>query len=328
MKLFILITFAFVVSCSSNNASPPNDGELMNVDAISLYTPLLDNIQPSDCQNNCIWPLRGTEWRLEKFTDDTGAEARVAPETVHTLLFSEIDDRIVGRFDCSTIAGTYQFEEDAEATEMNKRGELAINSLSYTSAKCELPSDRTMDLTNQNERVGNFLNDGTLFLSDSGNILFLKNAGGESLMYRARPDALDGVIRPFRVIATGDRLGTAFDEVTATSTMIVYDSLEDFQNKTPNLATEYRSDIADVDFSRETLIGLFIEPLEYLGPTIRGNVILERADSTEVQFNAFGFWCDNGFGQPRGDNAPFELIAIASLHKPVQPYGIYSSACP
>ena len=330
MRLYLsfYIAIATIAGCSSSQDTPPMSETGTPIDALSLYAPLLDNVPPSDCVNNCIWPLRGTEWRLEKLIDSTGSEATVAPETIHTLLFSEVDSRVVGRFDCEVLAGTFDFVEDAEASEMNKRGSLAFETISYTAAGCEVPVNRSTTLINQNEIVRSFLDSDALMLRDSGNILYLENSAGATLMYRARPDALDGVIRPFRIIANGDLLGNAYDDITATSTMIIYNSFEDFQSTTPNLAIEHGSDVVNLDFSRETLIGLFVAPIEYLGPTIRAEFILERDDETQVQFHAGLFWCDNGLGQPRGNNAPFELIAIASTVQPVLPYGTASSACP
>jgi len=330
MRLYLLhfIAIVTIASCSSSQDIPRTSESSPPIDALSLYAPLLDNVPPSDCVSNCIWPLRGTEWRLEKLIDGTGLDAPVAPETIHTLLFSEVDSRLVGRFDCGVLAGTFNFVEDAEATEMNKRGSLSLETFSFTAATCEVPAIRSTALINQNEIVRGFFDSDTLTLRDSGNILYLENSAGATLMYRARPDALDGVIRPFRIIANGDRLGNAYDDITATSTMIIYNSFEDFQSTTPNLAIEHGSDVVNLDFSRETLIGLFVAPIEYLGPTIRAEFILERDDETQIQFHAGLFWCDNGLGQPRGNNAPFELIAIASTVQPVLPYGTDSSACP
>ena len=323
------------VGCSSDGTDddPGSPDVDTATDPIALYAPLLDDVPPEVCESNCEWPLRGTEWYLWQrsgSSDDVPGPFEdgvpVEPGAVYTLLFSEVDDRLVGRFACEELRATFAYEGGSAGEPTGPGGRLELDPLSVPDADCGLSGAAAA----QDEALRAFIADDTLMVSTSGSILYLENAAGERWLYQARLDALDGVLRPFRVVAAGDRFGDAYDEVTGTSGFIVYDSAADFRETTPNLAASIGDALSGVDFERETLVGLFVEPLGYLGPTIRGEIAIERDDEVELQTAAGTFVCDDGFAlnAPRGDNAPYSLVAIETTRRPVVQAGFASDVCP
>ena len=331
----IAVLLTLLGGCSSDGTD--DDPRTSDVDAaidpIALYAPLLDDVPPQDCESDCEWSLRGTEWYLWQRSDPSGEGSGefgdgvpVEPGAVYTLLFSEVDDRLVGRFACEELRATFAYEGGSAGEPTGSGGRLELDPLSVPDADCGLSGAAAT----QDEALRAFLADDTLTVSTSGSILDLENAAGERWRYQARLDALDGVLRPFRVVAGGDRFGDAYDEVTATSGFIVYDSAADFRDTTPNLAASIGDALSGVDFERETLVGLFIEPLGYLGPTIRGEIAIERDDEVELRTDAGLFICDDGFAlnAPRGDNAPYSLVAIETTRRPVVQAGFVSDVCP